>query len=118
MRSATLFALLVAGSPLSAQRTAGTAAVKELNALFGTLIDALQTRDTATLERIYAPQYSFAIGGGDTVTVLSRAERMAAIVASSENIPRLNVERCDFDVHGTNVSYRLLDGGTFPCIRM
>jgi hypothetical protein len=64
------------------------------------VITAVQRRDTASLSRIYAPGYHFVIGGGDSVTTLTRAERLQAVAASGDSIPTLNLERCDFDLHG------------------
>jgi ketosteroid isomerase-like protein len=83
------------GTP-SADRTK-----EELTTLYGRLIEALQRRDTALLGRIYAPDYAFALGGGDSLTTLTRAERLSSIAASTDSISVLNLERCDFKLYGT-----------------
>ena len=76
---------------------AQTKTAPDLTAKFRQVVEALQTRDTATLGKIYAPGYTFAIGGGDSVTTLTRAERLQSVAASSDSISTLNLERCDFD---------------------
>lgn len=105
MRSTALLLpllMMCPGVPIAAQAPDRNAATsRELTAIFTRVIDALQRRDTAALGKIYAKGYRFAIGGGDSVTTLTRAERLANIAESTDSIPRLNVERCDFDLHGT-----------------
>ena len=106
MRSTALLLLLVVPSAtLRAQAPArGDAAQRELTAAFTGLIDALQSRDTAALSKVYAKGYRFAIGAGDSVTTLTREERLASVAASQDSISRLNVERCDFTLHGTTTA--------------
>ena len=100
MRPTTLLFLGALVPSLSAaQPAAKTDQVKkELTGLYGRVIDAVQHRDTAALARIYAPDYSFAIGGGDSVTTLTRAERLFSIASSPDSISVLNLERCAFQV--------------------
>lgn len=101
MRSTALLLLLVIPVAVRAQSQGRTAVQRELTTVFTRVIEALQVRDTATLGQIYGKDYRFAIGGGDSVTTLTREERLANVAVSTDSIPRLNVERCDFDVYGT-----------------
>lgn len=100
MRSMILFVpLVVLASAAPAQpATQAAQTKKELTTLFAKVVDAVQHRDTVTLTRIYAPEYSFVIGGGDSVTSLTRAERLQSIAASTDSISTLNLERCEFSV--------------------
>lgn len=104
MRPIFVLVLAVLGiSPgLSSQPTGSLARVKnELNTLFAGVIDALQRRDTIALAKVYGPRYSFVLGGGDSVVVLSRAERLESVAANPDSISTLNVERCDFEVYAS-----------------
>ena len=94
---ALLFAL-VSVSNLASQAT-GPAAAKinaDLTALFGKVVAALRTRDTMALRSIYAENYQFTVGGGDSVTSLTRAERLQSVAASPDSITDLNLESCQF----------------------
>lgn len=72
----------------------------DFTAKFRQVVEAVQRRDTVTLRGIYADGYTFAIGGGDSVTTLTRAERLQSIAASTDSISTLNLERCNFDIFG------------------
>ena len=98
MRSLVLCALIAFPASVAPAQPAvqPAQAKKELTAVFGKLVDALQRRDTAVLSRIYAPTYSFTIGGGDSVSTLTRAERLQSVAANPDSITVLNLERCDF----------------------
>jgi hypothetical protein len=98
-----LFLIALGVSPsLSSQPTGSLSRVKsELNTLFAGVVDALQRRDTVALAKVYGPHYSFVLGGGDSVVVLSRAERLESVAANPDSISSLNVERCDFEVYAS-----------------
>ena len=72
----------------------------DFTAKFRQVVEAVQRRDTVTLSGIYADRYSFTIGGGDSVTTLTRSDRLRSIAADTDSISTLNLERCDFDVFG------------------
>lgn len=72
----------------------------DFTAKFRQVVEAVQRRDTMTLRGIYADGYTFAIGGGDSVTTLTRAERLQSIATSTDSISTLNLERCNFDIFG------------------
>ncbi len=97
MKHAAWLALSFAPVTLSSAQPRTT---PDFTAKFRQVVEALQKRDTTTLRGIYADGYTFAIGGGDSVTTLSRAERLQSIAASSDSISTLNLERCDFDRFG------------------
>ncbi|MSR03739.1 MAG: nuclear transport factor 2 family protein [Gemmatimonadetes bacterium] len=97
MKHAAWLARSLAPVSLSLAQTRST---PDFTAKFRQVVEALQTRDTVTLSGIYANGYTFAIGGGDSVTTLSRAERLQSIAASNDSISTLNLERCDFDRFG------------------
>ncbi|MFN0180292.1 MAG: YybH family protein [Gemmatimonadales bacterium] len=102
MRPILVFFLIAVGTStsLSSQPVGSVARVKnELNNLFTGLIDAVQRRDTVALAKVYGPRYTFVIGGGDSVVVLSRSERLESVAANPDSIRTLNVERCDFEVY-------------------
>lgn len=96
-----LQALVAAPSGLAQPNPSSAATKRELGVLFGRVIDAIQRRDTATLAAIYAPNYRFALGGGDSVTTLSRAERLQSVAGSPDNIRTLTLERCDVELFPT-----------------
>ncbi len=97
MKHAAWLALSLAPVSLSLAQTRTT---PDLTAKFRQVVEAVQKRDTVTLSGIYAHGYTFAIGGGDSVTTLTRAERLQSIAASNDSISTLNLERCDFDRFG------------------
>jgi ketosteroid isomerase-like protein len=74
---------------------------RELTELYTKVLHAVQSRDTVTLRSIYAEDYTFAIGGGDSVTTLSRAERLQSVAANPDSIRTLNLENCDFGLYVT-----------------
>ena len=97
MKLAALLGLSLAPCSLALAQAKTT---PDFTAKYRQVVEALQRRDTVTLGRIYADRYTFAIGGGDSVTTLTRAERLQSVAASTDSISTLTLERCDFDVFG------------------
>lgn len=94
MKLAALLGLSLAPCSLALAQ----AKTPDFTAKFRQVVEAVQRRDTVTLSGIYSDRYTFAIGGGDSVTTLTRAERLQSIAASTDSITTLNLERCDFDI--------------------
>ena len=86
--------------PFSLALAQAKSSTPDFTAKFRQVVDAVQRRDTVTLGRIYADRYTFTIGGGDSVTTLTRADRLRSIAADPDSISKLNLERCDFDLFG------------------
>lgn len=101
MKLAALFGLSLAPFSLALAQANAT---PDFTAKFRQVIEALQKRDTVTLRGIYADRYTFTIGGGDSVTTLTKADRLRSIAASTDSISRLTLERCDFDLFGATTS--------------
>jgi hypothetical protein len=101
MRSIALLALMLFGfASAEGQPTAVTRTKQELTALFEKAVLAVKSRDTTALAKIYTSNYTFSIGGGDSVLVFDRADRLQSIAVSTDSISTLNLERCDIDLAG------------------
>ena len=101
MKVITLFAVALAPWSLAAAQAKAT---PDFTAKYRQVIEAVQRRDTVALRGIYADRYSFTIGGGDSVTSLTKTERLQAIAASTDSISVLNLEQCKFDLFGTTTA--------------
>ena len=97
MKLAVLFGLSLVPFSLALPQAKTT---PDFTAKFRQVVEALQKRDTVTLRGIYGDQYTFTIGGGDSVTTLTKDERLRSIAADRDSISRLTLERCDFDLYG------------------
>lgn len=101
MRSIALLTLTLLGVASADGQLTQTAKTKrDLTALFERAVLAVKTRDTTALTRIYTPNYTFSIGGGDSVLIFDRADRLQSIAVSTDSIATLNLEGCDIDVAG------------------
>ena len=105
MRTQVLLTMLALGffaSPLLAQAEAKRPTAqqeKEIRSVYQELLNADAQRDTATLERILAPGYTFVPPRGDTI--FTREERLAnAASDTSTTRPRYTLHGCRTQMHG------------------
>ena len=82
--------------------TTGAPTEASLAALYRTMMDANFRADTATLARVWAPNYVHRLTTGDETTEWSRAERLSGVVGTpvdeAYRVESVTVERCSIQV--------------------
>jgi uncharacterized protein (TIGR02246 family) len=108
--------MLAAPALILCQTSSKNGAEQEVRKTVDDLAAALRNNDTAALDRIYADDYTFV---GDTGTIMTKAERIAAFKAGDVKYESVNIEVARIRFFGdtavviTHITTKLKPGGKF-----